>query len=85
LKPFRKRLRQLQNLLGAFNDSVVARENLRGWIATRAGALPAPTVSFLGKLEERLRVQGESCLEEFPERFREFKKRPWRSLKKALK
>lgn len=83
LRSHRKRLVELQDLLGEYNDTVVARGNIRSWIVGHV-KLPPATIFLLGILEERLRVRGETCLDEFPERFRRLTKRSWRSLEKAL-
>jgi CHAD domain-containing protein len=84
LRPHRKRLVRLQNVLGDYNDTIVARANIRNWIEGPAKALPPSAILFLGALDERLRCRGESCLEKFPDRFRDLTKRPWRSLARAL-
>jgi CHAD domain-containing protein len=55
----RKRLIALQDLLGELNDAVVARANIRTWIAEPNTALPPRVLFLLGKLEKRLRSRGE--------------------------
>jgi CHAD domain-containing protein len=84
LDAYRKRLVRLQDVLGEYNDTVVARSNIRSWVQERTRSLPPRVVFSLGCLEERLRMQGESWLEKYPERFRAFEKRSWRSLEKLL-
>jgi CHAD domain-containing protein len=84
LKPYRRRLKKLQDLLGDYNDSVVAQANLEDWISDLKNPLPRPTIFFLGRLGERLRLTGEGRLAEFPDSFRQFKKRRWRALRRVF-
>lgn len=83
--PYLKRLVRLQQVLGDYNDTIVGRANIRAWVDHPAIPLPAAAILLLGALEERLRRHGNSRLRRFPGRFRDFAKRPWRPLARALR
>lgn len=85
LDSYRKQLTKLQNRLGRYNDSVVARATLRRRRLESSEVPPLSTVFLLGILDERLRSRGESCLQRYPKAYRPIRRSPWRILKSALR
>jgi len=85
LESYRQQLTKLQNRLGRYNDSVVARATLRRRLQESPDVPPLSTVFLLGILDERLRSRGESCLKRYAKSYRPLGRLPWRSLKAALR
>jgi CHAD domain-containing protein len=84
VKPFRKALIQLQDVLGQFNDAVVGAANIRQLVREKGRGMTPAVLFTLGRMEERCQVQAPLILAKVPRLFRRFQDCPWKKLRRSL-
>jgi CHAD domain-containing protein len=84
VKPFRKQLIKLQDVLGCFNDAVVGTANIRQLVLDEGRRMPPVALFTLGRMAERYQAQAGRSLEKVPKLFRLFQEYPWKKLRKSL-
>jgi CHAD domain-containing protein len=79
-----RRLVEVQDLLGAHQDAIVAADQLRE-LAGVANALPGPTLFVMGRIAERSLVEARELRSEFPKTYRVLAGKPLARLRKELR
>jgi len=79
-----RRLVEVQDLLGAHQDAVVAVDQLRG-LASGLNSLPGPTLFVMGRIAERSMTDARELRVQFPKTYRALGAKPLARLRKELR
>jgi len=74
----------VQDILGAHQDAIVAMEHLRALLDEHAGALPAVTIFAMGEIAARYDAQAASLRLRLPKAYANLKGKTWRDLRRDM-
>jgi CHAD domain-containing protein/uncharacterized protein YjbK len=74
----------VQDILGAHQDAIVATEHLRSLLAEHAAELPPATIFAMGEIAQRYAVDAASLRERFPKAYANIKGKSWKDLRRDM-
>ena len=80
---FIRGVKKMQDVLGLYNDSVVAIRHLRDLTNLRGRRLPAETLFVMGKIAQGYEMEAAKSRRRFPDAYKKIKK-PWQGLNKTM-
>jgi CHAD domain-containing protein len=75
----------LQDVLGLYQDAIVAMAQLRALAETGSRHLPPPTLFAMGEITQRYAQLAADCRRRFPEVYARVRGKPWKKLRQAMK